>query len=165
LNLLRRVVRVKNFMKTDVRAALDSNVLIYAEDMNADPRHMAAQKLLLATPSERFVIPTQVLGETMQWLIRKAKVPKQQAVDRVLEWAEQFETQPTTISTLRSARDLVAHHDLQFWDAVILSAAFEAGSDMLLSEDLQHGFQWRNVIVINPFLSEPHSLFQALTTK
>jgi predicted nucleic acid-binding protein len=165
LHLWHRAVRVKNFTKTNVRAALDSNVLIYAEDMNGDPRHAAAQNLLLATLSERIVIPTQVLGETMQWLIRKAKVPKQQAVDRVLEWADQFEIQPTTIATLRSARDLVAHHDFQFWDAVILSAAFEAGSDMLLSEDLQHGFQWRSVTVINPFLAEPHSLFQALTTK
>jgi predicted nucleic acid-binding protein len=156
---------VKSFTKTSVRAALDSNVLIYAEDMTADPRRMAAQNLLMATPSERIVIPVQVLGETLQWLIRKAKVPKQQAADRVLEWADQYETQATTFDVLKSARDLVAHNDFQFWDAIILSAAAEAGSDLLLSEDMQHGFQWRGVTVINPFLAETNSLLETLKTK
>jgi len=40
--------------------------------------------------------------------------------------------------------------------------AADAGCRLLLSEDLQHGFTWRGVTVVNPFLSPAPELLQAV---
>ena len=51
---------------------------------------------------------------------------------------------------------------MAIWDAVMLSAAAEAGCRLLLSEDFQEGFTWRGVSVTNPFAPERHALLDAL---
>ncbi|HZC22176.1 MAG TPA: VapC toxin family PIN domain ribonuclease, partial [Candidatus Binatia bacterium] len=48
------------------------------------------------------------------------------------------------------------------WDAIILSAAAEAGCRLLLSEDLQAGFTWNGVTVANPFAAKKHELLAEL---
>jgi len=42
-----------------------------------------------------------------------------------------------------------------------LSAASAAGCRLLLSEDMQEGFTWGGVTVVNPFTDEPHPLLAA----
>jgi len=44
----------------------------------------------------------------------------------------------------------------------MMSVAAEAGCRLLLSEDLQDGFTWRGVTVVNPFAAERHPLLAAL---
>ena len=52
--------------------------------------------------------------------------------------------------------DLATEHKLQFWDALILNVAADAGCSLLLSEDMQDGFAWRGVTVVNPFAAKMH---------
>jgi predicted nucleic acid-binding protein len=52
-------------------------------------------------------------------------------------------------------------HGLPMWDALILSVAAESGCRLLLSEDFQHGFTWRGVTVVNPYLETRHPLLVA----
>ena len=59
------------------------------------------------------------------------------------------------------AADLSVHHHFTIWDALILSAAADAGCRLLLSEDLQDGFTWSGVTVTNPFTAERHPLLDA----
>lgn len=143
-------------------AALDSNIIIYAEDIHSDERHSAAQKLVEQIKVDRIVLPLQSVGETLSWLIRKGGIPKAIAADRMEDWTGQFATQSTTLNVFKLCRELVALHDFQVWDAVILASAAEAGADILLSEDMQHGFTWRGVTIVNPFLKEPSSLLLKL---
>ena len=49
-------------------------------------------------------------------------------------------------------------HSLSWWDALIVSAAQVAGCGYLLSEDLQAGQRFGNVVVVDPFQSVPGSL-------
>ena len=53
-------------------------------------------------------------------------------------------------------------HNHRIWDAVILSAAAAAECRVLLSEDMQHGFTWSGVTVVNPFAEPPHPLLEDL---
>ena len=57
-----------------------------------------------------------------------------------------------------AAVDFSTDHQLGIWDAVILSAAAEAGCRLLLSADLQQGFTWKGVTVTNPFSTAKHPL-------
>ena len=61
-----------------------------------------------------------------------------------------------------AAADLATDHQLGIWDAVILSAASQSGCRLLLSEDLQEGFTWAGLTVVNPFASPRHALLHAL---
>ncbi len=51
--------------------------------------------------------------------------------------------------------DLCIAHQLANRDALVLNVAAEGGARLLLSEDLQPGFSWRGVRVVNP-LVPPH---------
>ena len=43
-----------------------------------------------------------------------------------------------------------------------LAAAAEAGCRLLLSEDLQDGFTWSGVTVVNPFAEKKHELLAGI---
>ena len=63
------------------------------------------------------------------------------------------------------AADPATDHHFGIWDATILSAASQTGCRLLLSEDLQDGFTWGGVTVVNPFASPRHALLDALLGK
>lgn len=70
----------------------------------------------------------------------------------------------TTEDALLAAMDLVADHRLSVWDALILAVAANAHCRLLLSEDLQDGFTWCGVTVVNPFTEPRHPLLTPLLT-
>lgn len=146
-----------------MRVALDSNIIIYAEGLSDDPRNGIAQKLILAIAADQLVIPAQAVSETLFWLIRRAKLPRAEACISANLWASKYVLQPVDGEVLAGAMQLVADHQLQVFDAIILASAAEASADMLLSEDMQHGFRWQGVTVVNPFLPEAHPLLKTLT--
>jgi predicted nucleic acid-binding protein len=69
---------------------------------------------------------------------------------------------PTQERTLVLALEIATVHRLQIFDAIILAAAAETDCRMLLSEDMQDGFVWRGVTVVNPFAAVPHPLLADL---
>lgn len=44
---------------------------------------------------------------------------------------------------------------------VIVAVAAEAGCRLLISEDLQDGFTWAGLTIVNPFAQPVHPLLQA----
>ena len=68
----------------------------------------------------------------------------------------------TSAEVMLAAADLTTDHQFRIWDAVILSAAAEAGCRLLLSEDLHEGFTRKGLTVTNPFSTLKHELLAAL---
>jgi predicted nucleic acid-binding protein len=136
--------------------------MIYAEDMFLDPRREKALELLRSIPPNRIVVPVQSAGETLIWLVKKAKVPKPLASERIANWLDRYIAQPTTLSVMSAARELLSNHNFQVWDSIILAAAAEASANILISEDMHDGFTWRGVTVVNPFLAAPSPLLSKL---
>lgn len=145
-----------------MRVAIDTNVLAYAEGINSAERRDAALALIRQLPQQAAVIPVQVLGELFNVLVRKGGRSRSQARDALLSWRDTFPTAETSPETMLMAADLSTDHQLGIWDAVILSAATQAGCRLLLSEDLHEGFTWGGVTVVNPFSKPRHPLLQAL---
>jgi predicted nucleic acid-binding protein len=146
-----------------VRAALDSNVMIYAENLSEDSRCEVARTIITTVDLDAIIIPAQSLAEMLQWLMKKARRTRQEAAESAAYWRGMFRLHPTTEAVMQSAISLLVEHQFQVFDAIILASAAEAGADMLLSEDMQHGFRWQGVTVVNPFLPEAHPLLKALT--
>ncbi|TGS58655.1 VapC toxin family PIN domain ribonuclease, partial [Mesorhizobium sp. M3A.F.Ca.ET.201.01.1.1] len=95
-------------------------------------------------------------------LVRKAGRSPQEARDALLDWSDAYPVAGTTPEVMTMAVDLAAAHRFGIWDAVILSVASQTGCRLLLSEDLQDGFTWGGVTVVNPFASPRHALLDAL---
>lgn len=144
-----------------MRLALDTNVLVYAEGIDDPERQRQADDLIAAIPPGDLLIPIQVLGELFNVLTRKARWPHDRARDAVLDWHRDAIMPAMDPSTLTAALDLATDHGLTIWDAVIVNAAAEAGCRLLLSEDLQHGFVWRGMTIVDPFRPERHPLLAA----
>lgn len=109
---------------------------------------------LLGQSSDEGVIALQSLAELHGLLIRKAALTPASAHEVIRTLAGAFETQPTDEATLAGALELSNRHRLQIFDAIILSVAAQAGCEILYSEDMQHGFAWNGVRIVNPFLAK-----------
>jgi predicted nucleic acid-binding protein len=145
-----------------VRLAVDTNVLVYAENVDTDERRDHALDLLGRLPRADVVLPVQVLGELFNVLTRKALRPRAAAREALLSWIQLFAITDTTSEVMIMATDLAADHSVPIWDAVILSAASAADCRLLLSEDFQDGFTWGGVTVTNPLAATRHPLLEAL---
>ena len=145
-----------------MNVALDTNVLAYAEGCNDAVRQGQALDLVAALPAGSVVVPVQVLGELFRVLTAKARWPADAARAAILSWRDAVAVHATTDQALLAAMDLVADHGLQLWDALILSVAAEARCRLLLSEDMQDGFTWRGVTVVDPFAATKHPLLSQL---
>lgn len=145
-----------------MRIALDTNILVYAEGLNGKVKQQVALELVQKLPRELIVVPVQTLGELFHVVVRKAGETPANACGAILSWADSFSVVDTTASVIATATELASKHQFSIWDAVILAAASEAGCRLLVSEDLQDGFTWAGVTVVNPFAPGRNPLLMAM---
>jgi len=145
-----------------MRAALDTNILAYAEGVGDEARQRMALALIERLPEQRVVLPAQVLGELYRVLAGEARRAPAAVRDALLGWADGFEVADSTWTAFQAAVDLSVDHGLQIWDALILSVAAENRCRLLLSADLQSGFTWRGVTVVDPFVDPGNRLLASL---
>lgn len=145
-----------------MKIALDTNVLAYAEGINDAARRDAALALIERIPQTSIFVPVQALGELFHVLVRKAGRTAAAARDALLGWRDAFALIETSPRVLLAAFDLAVDHGLGIWDSIMLAAAADADCRLLLSEDLQDGFTWQGVTVVNPFAASRHALLEAL---
>lgn len=140
--------------------AFDSNILIYIGGIaraNEDFAKMDAIREMLPRLANKaeLVAPAQALGEVYNVCQRKGP-GRAKARELVSMLQESFTVIGSDQATLIEAVDLATEHRLQYWDALILNIAADAGCSLLLSEDMQDGFTWRGVTVVNPFAEKMH---------
>jgi predicted nucleic acid-binding protein len=135
-----------------MRAAIDTNVIVYAEIEPDSDKGRFARQLVNACVRHDGIIAAQVLGELLAVVRRKKPelMPHARAV--VEDLAEALKISPTTGEVMCAAAALLRDHELQVWDAVICIASAEAGGTHLLSEDMQDGAVIDGLKIINPFV-------------
>ena len=134
-----------------MRIALDTNILAYAEGVGDLARCGRARSLIGELAVDSVLIPAQALGELFRVLTGKARRDASNSRAAILAWADSFVVADSTWVDFQAALDLVADHQLQIWDALIVSVAAGGRCRILLSEDMHSGFTWRGVTVVNPF--------------
>ncbi len=145
-----------------MRAALDTNLLVYAEGFGDDTRVSATRQLLDQLSEADLVIPLQCLGELFRVLTGKAGRPAPQGQEAVLGWMDAYPVLDSNAAAWRGAMDLCVAHQLASWDALVLNVAAEGGARLLLTEDLHPGFSWRGVRVVNPLVEPIDPLLRQL---
>ena len=126
---------------------LDSNALVYA--FTTDPRAPIAQALL----ERGCLVSVQGLNEFanvarrklgMSWTeLREALAAIRTVCRAVL---------PVDLETHSDALDIAERHGYAIFDALVIACALRAGSDLLWSEDMQHGAVIdKRLRIANPF--------------
>jgi predicted nucleic acid-binding protein len=133
-----------------IRAAIDSNILVYAElEPETDKGQRARQ--VIASFAPRGILAVQTVLEFVAVIRRKRPASLKSALDKARAWSEVFELAPTSQRTAASALQLIEAHQFQIWDAVIWSAVSDAGARIFFTEDLQDGFARDGMRAINPY--------------
>ena len=138
-----------------VKAFVDTNVLVYAYDRGAGPKHERALSLVEELWKEgNGILSTQVLQEFYVNVRRKAKKPVsiEQAKALIADYLS-WDPIVNDGATLLEAIDVEQRYQLSFWDALIVVAAQKGGASVLFSEDFNHGQKFGSVVVQNPFIN------------
>jgi predicted nucleic acid-binding protein len=135
------------------RVFVDTNVLVYAHDLDAGERHAVAARLVASLWEQRCaVISTQVLQEFYVNATRKIRSPLPRALAR--EMVRNYAVWQTEIvgpAEIESASELEEQHQLSFWDALIVATARKGGARRIVTEDLGSGRLIAGVRIENPF--------------
>lgn len=134
------------------RFTLDTNILIYAIDLDAGYKHEFSKNLVRQAALCDCVLTVQVLGEFVYATTRKNLLDVSHSRNFVNDWLEVFQTVSATDSTLLEAIDTVKDHQLPFWDAMLLVTARQSGCSALISENMQDSQRLQGIEVINPFV-------------
>jgi predicted nucleic acid-binding protein len=138
------------------RKFVDTNVLIYAHDVDAGAKHQVAKNVLRELWSQRSgVLSMQVLQEFYVNVTRKIASPLPKDVARLVVnsysvWC--IETTPAEITTAFRIED---ESRIGFWDALIVASAAKCGAVRILSEDLNAKQVVAGVCIENPFAELP----------
>ena len=136
-----------------VRSFVDSNVLVYAHDADAGPRHRRAAECLEDLWSTRSgLLSTQVLQEFYVNVTQKIGSPlSRDAAREVVRDYAPWVGSLATPGTIVRASEIGEIWRISFWDAMIIAAAEQCRADRLLTEDLSHGARIAGIEVVNPF--------------
>jgi predicted nucleic acid-binding protein len=138
------------------RTFIDTNVLIYAHDVDAKAKHEAAKRILRELWSERTgVLSTQVLQEFYVNVTRKIPNPLSKDLARTVVNNYAVWCVDTTPAENSMAFQIEDASRIGFWDALIVASALKSGAVRILSEDLNAGQMISGIFIENPFTS-PH---------
>ncbi len=139
-------------MIAEGRIFVDTNILVYAYDIDAQEKHTIAQDLLTRLwKTRQGVLSTQVLQEFYVTVTRKLSTPLDPATARrVIAPFQAWHVQLIDVATVLDASEIAQRHQLSFWDGLIIAAARQAGAERVLSEDLQAGRVMESVLIENP---------------
>jgi predicted nucleic acid-binding protein len=139
---------------SDSRIFVDTNILVYAYDVDAGEKHAKASAILSTLWTDRTgTLSTQILHEFYVTVTRKLPKPLSRRTARdILETYGQWAVYSPVAADVVAASRLEESHRLAFWDALVVVAAQRSDAAVLLSEDLQDGRRIEGLRISNPLL-------------
>ena len=133
---------------------VDTNILVYAHDLDASVKHdQAAEIVSQLWESRNGVLSTQVLQEFYVTLTRKVSSTLSKLEARkLLQKYSNWQVVLNDSAIISQASEIEESYNLSFWDALIISAAYSQDVPMILTEDLTHGQIIEGILIKNPFL-------------
>jgi predicted nucleic acid-binding protein len=141
------------------RALVDTDVVVYAYDLDEPLKHERARELLRTLSDDhRLVFSAQVFNEFCSAMMkpsRKRPLRPDEIAEILRELEATGQVVPIVASMTFRALEAMPRHGLSFWDALIWAAAADNGIDVIYTEDFQDGRVIEGVRFVNPFLSGP----------
>jgi predicted nucleic acid-binding protein len=131
---------------------VDTNVLIYAHDVDAKAKHETARAVLRHLWSQRTgILSMQVLQEFYVNVTRKIATPLSKDAARLVVNSYAIWCTETTPAEIAAAFRIEDESRIGFWDALIVASAAKSGAIRILSEDLNAQQTIAGIRIENPF--------------
>jgi len=131
---------------------VDTNVLIYAHDVDDRAKHALASDALRALWNDgKGVVSPQVLQEFYVNVTCKIAKPLAKDAARLVVSAYTIWCIDITSAEVKAAFRIEDEAKIGFWNALMVASASKAGAARLLSEDLSAGQTIAGVLIENPF--------------
>lgn len=136
---------------------VDTNVFVYTRDTTERDKHQAARHWVEALWDSR-------LGRTSFQVLNEYYVTVTRKLDRKMTPSKAYEDiqdlmawNPVTFSAtlLGDSWSIQERFGFSWWDSLVVAAAKEAGSGIILTEDLQPGQSIDGLLVVSPFSDAP----------
>jgi predicted nucleic acid-binding protein len=136
------------------RFFLDTNIFVYSFDPSAPQKSARASELIrLAVRSRDGIVSYQIVQEFFNVAFRRFARPMT-AAEAEQYLATTFRPLMTVYSSAAlyvEAFRFISSYSLSWYDSLVLAAATEGGAHVLYSEDFQHGQEFGDLHVENPF--------------
>lgn len=130
---------------------LDTNILVYAYDSQADTKAERSQQLLEELwLSKLGCISIQVLQEFYAGATGKIDLDSKIITDIITELSAWKVHSPVVKDVLRAV-EIQQNYHISFWDALIVNSASQLDCAVLWTEDLSDGQVYEGVRIQNPF--------------
>jgi predicted nucleic acid-binding protein len=131
---------------------VDTNILIYAHDLDDRSKHDLARDALRELWSDGTgLLSPQVLQEFYVNVTRKIAKPLPKEAARLIVSTYAIWCVDVAAVDVAAAFRIEDESKIGFWDALIVASAARAGATRLLSEDLNAGQTIAGVRIENPF--------------
>jgi predicted nucleic acid-binding protein len=133
---------------------VDTNILVYAHDLDAGLKNEVAVNLVSQLwESRKAVLSTQVLQELYVVLTRKvARTISRLEARKLVRSYCQWKTVVNDSAIIVHASEIEESYDISFWDALIVSSAYSQHVPTILTEDLKHNQYIEGILISNPFV-------------
>lgn len=138
------------------RIFIDTNILVYAHDKSAGYKNKISQELITYFwNNKKGFISTQVLQEFYVTITKKVKNPLKKDIASLLisDLGRWYVYRPDA-NDIIEAINIQKKYDLSFWDSLIICSAIKSNCDAIMSEDLNNGQKYEEILVVNPFLTK-----------
>ena len=130
----------------------DTNVLVYAATGQDRTKTEIARELIghALEVNRDGVMSVQIMSEFINVMQKRFKV----SVKEIDEWVSQFYpllAMEVTMDIVRNALYVREEYGIQYYDALVVSAAEKLGCHEIVSEDLIDGQLYRGMRVVNSF--------------
>ena len=131
---------------------LDTNILVYAFERDLSEKKRIARQLI--ADSMPWLISWQTVQEFCNVALHRFKIPlKHSYLDSLVDLLLSPHCTVFPDPALwQSALRIQAQTQYRFYDSLIVAAALRSGAPILYSEDLQHGRNFGDMEIRNPFL-------------
>jgi predicted nucleic acid-binding protein len=137
-----------------VKSFVDTNVLVYAHDVDQKEKHLIARRILIELLSTRSgALSPQVLQEFYVNITRKVAKPLTKHAAREIVGDFSVWCIDTTAAEVATAFRIEDESKISFWDALICDSALKSGSKVILSEDLNAAQKIAGIRIGNPFIA------------
>jgi predicted nucleic acid-binding protein len=143
--------RLPGLAKRRMTEFVDTNVILYAWDADAELRHELSVALLARLAANKSgVLSIQVLMEFYVNATRKFRMSSHEA-EAVLNDFADWRLHRPDYSSVIAAVHLQRRYKLAWYDAMILNSALESDCSILWTEDFSDGQRFGDLVIRNPY--------------
>jgi predicted nucleic acid-binding protein len=129
---------------------VDTNIWLYAFIEGEDSHKQARAKTIIQ--DNEVILSTQVVNEVCVNLLKKTQLTEPDIQALIGSFYSHYTVVELDQGILTKASALREQYHFSYWDSLIVASALAARCALLYTEDMQHGLQVENRLILqNPF--------------